>query len=153
MARKNRQAKRGPEQTSPAASERGATLHVTAQQSTQVSFRGPIPPPEILEAYERVLMGSADRILTMAEEQSRHRKRLEEAVVKGGSRNQILGMTLAFMLSLVTIILGGFLIFHDKNLEGFGLVLADLVALVGVFIYGRRTQREELKASRDSFSE
>ena len=98
-------------------------------------------------------MGSADRLLTMAEEQSRHRKKLEETVVKSGSRNHVLGMILAFVLSLVTIVLGGFLIYHDKSLEGFGLVLADLVALVGVFIYGRRTQREELKASRDSFAQ
>ncbi len=67
--------------------------------------------------------------------------------------NQILGLILAFVLSLVTIVLGGFLIYNDKSLEGFGLVLADLVALVGVFIYGKHTQREELKASRDSFSE
>ena len=31
------------------------------------SFSGPIPPPQFLEGYERVLPGSADRILTMAE--------------------------------------------------------------------------------------
>ena len=33
----------------------------------QGEFSGPIPPPSIIEGYERVLPGSADRIITMAE--------------------------------------------------------------------------------------
>ncbi len=153
MAQTNKPRKRRSKRTPLAEPERGASLHVTAQQTTEISFLGPIPPPEFLEAYESVLRGSADRILAMAEDQSRHRQKLEENVVKGGSRNQILGMILAFVLSLLTIGFGGFLIYHNKSLEGFGLVLADLVALVGVFIYGRHTQREELKTIRNSFPE
>ena len=40
------------------------------EQSTKIvsqKFSGPLPPPELLEGYERILTGAADRILRMAE--------------------------------------------------------------------------------------
>jgi uncharacterized membrane protein len=42
------------------------------QQSTRISS-GPIPAPEILKAYDIVLPGLAERIVSMAEAQSAHR--------------------------------------------------------------------------------
>lgn len=151
MAHRGKRRERRPSGVSPSApeSEAGSPVKVTASQSTEI-FSGPIPPPEILEAYERVVEGSANRILTMAEEQSKHRKKLEEIVVHGGSRNQVVGMIFAFLLSLVIVGSGAFLIYHDKSLEGFGLILSDLLGLIGVFVYGKNTQLKELKASRES---
>lgn len=40
------------------------------------SFSGPIPPPAILHQYDAVIPGAAERILKMAEEQSKHRQEL-----------------------------------------------------------------------------
>ncbi len=62
-------------------------------------------------------------------------------------------MISGFVLSLLTICLGGFLIYHDKDWEGFSMILATLVSLAGVFVYGRNAQNKELKASRDSFQQ
>ena len=43
--------------------------------STSVeTFQGPIPPPNVLEAYERLVPGAAERILKMAENQAAHRQ-------------------------------------------------------------------------------
>ena len=39
------------------------------------SFSGPIPPPNIIKGYEEILPGSADRIIAMAENQSKHRQK------------------------------------------------------------------------------
>ena len=33
----------------------------------EVSFSGPLPPPEIIEKYESILPGAADRIIRLAE--------------------------------------------------------------------------------------
>ena len=44
---------------------------------TRSHFSGPLPPPEIIEAYERILPGSANRILTMAEKNQDHRIEME----------------------------------------------------------------------------
>ncbi|MFQ7172706.1 MAG: DUF2335 domain-containing protein [Thomasclavelia ramosa] len=51
------------------------------QEITSVSYSGPIPHPSDFEQYERVLPGAADRILTMAENQSAHRQTLEKAAI------------------------------------------------------------------------
>ena len=37
-------------------------------------FAGPLPPPEILEQYNRLVPDAAERILTMAETQAAHRR-------------------------------------------------------------------------------
>jgi len=49
-------------------------VQVVAQQT---AFHGPIPHPDILERYEHIVPGSADRLIRMAEEESSHRHRLE----------------------------------------------------------------------------
>src|SRR5437762_1146766 len=38
-------------------------------------FRGPLPHPDTMRAYDEIVKGSADRIITIFEEQSRHRMR------------------------------------------------------------------------------
>lgn len=68
------------------------------------TFSGPLPPPQILAGYESVIPGAADRILSMAEEQGRHRRKLEEklqdAEIKLESRNSLVGLILASLLVL-----------------------------------------------------
>jgi uncharacterized membrane protein len=50
-------------------------------QIIQSEFSGPLPPPAILAQYDRVVPGAAERIITMAEEQSRHRRPMESQLV------------------------------------------------------------------------
>ena len=45
------------------------------------SFSGPLPPPEILERFNDVGPGAAERIIKMAEEQFAHRVYLEKNVI------------------------------------------------------------------------
>lgn len=40
----------------------------------QISFSGPIPHPDLLAQYDQIIPNGADRILLMAEAQSRHRR-------------------------------------------------------------------------------
>ena len=70
----------------------------------QGEFSGPIPPPSIIEGYERVLPGSADRIITMAEKQSEHRQKMEEKMISAESRDSLLGVIFAFLLGVGCII-------------------------------------------------
>lgn len=41
--------------------------------SVMSEFSGPLPPPSIMKGYEDIVPGSADRILSMAENQAKHR--------------------------------------------------------------------------------
>lgn len=89
-------------------------------------FQGPLPHPEVLAGYEKTLKGAADRILTMAEEQSRHRRDLESKVVISNIQNEKTGMTLAFTITVLFIILSGILIYFDKTIAGY-LTLGTVV--------------------------
>ncbi len=46
--------------------------------SQAAAWSGPLPPPSIMEGYERILPGAVERIMTMAESESQHRHRMDE---------------------------------------------------------------------------
>ncbi len=85
--------------------------------STQVqtlAFSGPIPHPGLLAKYEELQTGLAERIITMAEEQSKHRREMEarqlDANIKhldNHDKSISKGQLFAFILGLITV-LGGF---------------------------------------------
>lgn len=81
-------------------------------------FSGPLPPPEILKQYDEISPGLADRIVSLTENQSRHRQELEKTVIRTRSRNETLGQIFAFILSLG--VMGGsiWLISLGKSVEG-----------------------------------
>lgn len=45
------------------------------------TFSGPLPPPEILGEYNEMLKDGAERIMKMAENQSKHRIELEKHTI------------------------------------------------------------------------
>ncbi len=73
------------------------------------SFSGPLPPPNILEGYEKIIPGAADRIITMAEKQSNHRQSLENIIIRSNTRNESIGMWLAFILTIGLMCFGFYL--------------------------------------------
>ena len=46
----------------------------TAVVATTTAWKGPIPPPAVLEHYNSIVPNAAERILTMAEEEARIRR-------------------------------------------------------------------------------
>ncbi len=51
------------------------------RQDSVHTFSGPLPPPEILKRFDKVVPCTAERIIKMAEEQSAHRRELEKRVI------------------------------------------------------------------------
>ena len=108
---------------------------------------GPLPHPSAFQEYEKTLPGAGDRILKMAEEQSRHRRSQEEKITDSGIEQAELGQNLAFILALVTILGGIYLIANNKVILGLAIILAPIASLVAVFIYGRMSAKKESKVS------
>lgn len=105
-------------------------------------FVGPLPPPEQLGEYEKVLPGAADRIIKMAEDQATHRQKIESLVVKSNSRDSLLGIICAFILGL-TVIGGGIYLALQGHSYGSWLSIGGFVGLAGVFVYGTNSNRKE----------
>ena len=61
--------------TSPVA---GSVQSQTDIMYVESAWAGPLPPPNDVQAYENMLPGAADRILTLAEKQQDHGHRLIE---------------------------------------------------------------------------
>ncbi len=98
--------------------------------------------------YDDIVPGAAERILKMAENQQNHRLKLEEKIVFDDSSERKRNSYFAFILTLVVILLGGFLLFKGKNIVGFATVFAGLVPLIGIFYQNdkdKESTEKELK--------
>jgi uncharacterized membrane protein len=89
----------------------------------------------------------------MAEKQSRHRQDIERRVIFTRSRNETLGQVFAFILSFVVVTGSVWLISIGKSTEGLTAILANLVTLAGIFIYGKVRQKRELDEKRQKLTE
>jgi uncharacterized membrane protein len=124
------------------------------QAAIQISrtFSGPLPPPEELAKYERILPGAADRIIRMAEQQGTHRQDLESVALGANVTTQKWGLACAFVIAM-SAIWGGVWI-SLKGMSGAGLtaIIGALAALVGVFVYGKSEQRKQLAKKSEALT-
>ncbi len=97
-------------------------------------WSGPLPPPAALEQFERSSPGAADRILSMAEKEEEHRHEQERGMLKSDTSARSRGQVMAFLLALITILGGIWLISDGKGIEGLIAVLTPLAGLVGLFL-------------------
>ena len=102
-----------------------------------ISYQGPIPPPQVLAHYDKIVPGAAQRLLQLAEGQAHHRQGIENKIVNIQTRGQIFG----FILGFITIIGGFIVILSGKSLEGMAMVIGSLASLVGVYIYARKQEK------------
>ncbi len=110
---------------------------------SQTRFSGPLPHPDILARYEQILQGAADRIISMAEAQSRHRQTLETEVIASDIKNSRIGLYCGLIIGLTAILSGAACIFVGQQWGGGFLGGAGLTGLVSVFVYGSREKKIE----------
>lgn len=137
--RVTRQEPRPPESEADASS-RGSSL---VRQHTEVSFSGPLPPPGVLEGYERVLPGSAERIFTMAEKQLEHRLHLEKVVVEGGSKRADMGIYATVIIEGMFLATSCYLAHLGLTADALKVVGGSAVGLLGAFGFGTFSRRSE----------
>ncbi|MEA5581722.1 DUF2335 domain-containing protein [Nodularia harveyana UHCC-0300] len=106
-------------------------------------FSGPLPPPEILKAYDLVQPGLAVEIFDMAKKQSQHRMEMEKTVINGDSKRSWLGLIFGFILASICIGSSTFLILQGHDLAGSIFAGTTVVSLVGVFVYGSNQRAQE----------
>lgn len=64
-------------------------------------------------------------------------------VISGNLRSQSRGSVFAFIIALVAIIGGMFLIYSGKDASGLATVITSLAGLAGVFVYSKLQQTKE----------
>ena len=132
---------------------------------TEEAWLGPLPNPDDFQRYEDTEPGAANRILTMAENEQRHNHdalrseqqhhhdvtlneqkhnhEMTRMTIAGNDRRSYLGIVLAFLIAMAGIGCGTFLSAIGREGIGAAFVVAPLVSLAGVFIYGTQSRRAE----------
>ena len=109
----------------------------------QRSFSGPLPAPEDFEAYEKVLPGSTDRIITMAEKSLDSRIANEKTIIdnrlKQSGRGQIFGFVLALFFGIIALILA---LTEHEVLAGI-IAGTDIVSLAVIFVLNREPSNDK----------
>lgn len=109
------------------------------------SAYGSLPSPDILREYDRVIIGGAHRIIIMAEEKSRHQiaielhqMAMEKIIIPAEIKRNKFGQFFAFIIALSFLAASTYLINTGKGIYGTILGGVDIVALVYVFINGKK---------------
>lgn len=110
----------------------------------QSSFKGPLPPPNLLKGYDEIVKNGAERIFKLAEKQSKHRITLEDHAIKEELTQSSRGQTFGFILGIVGLLLATLLAILDHETIAGIFGTTTIVGLVTVFVVGRRIQQKDL---------
>jgi uncharacterized membrane protein len=70
--------------------------------SLTVQFSGPLPPPHMLQKYNEILPGAADRILTMAEKEQQFEIDMNKTLVHCEQKYRMTGLVCGLLVSLAS---------------------------------------------------
>ena len=107
------------------------------KQVVQTSYSGPLPTSSELANYERIVPGSAERVIRMAESYADHQQSIENKIIEynraESSKGQIIGAILVVVILSVCIVA----LLHGY--EDFATTLGSwtIVSLAIVFVTGK----------------
>ena len=123
-----------------------------ARLTTFTEVTGPIPPPQILQQYNNIVPGAAERIIRMAEKQSDHRMALENKVVGSNLVKSYLGMIVGASIAIFGLHIAKEIAI-DGNPATAGIIAAlDLGGLVWVAVTNTKSQRREREKRQETSS-
>ena len=110
------------------------------------SFSGPLPHPEILAEYERILPGCAHRIMTSFESQTAHRISLESHAVREQLSQSSKGQILGGIIVLTSLGISAWMGFLGHEVLAGTLGTTTVVSLATIYFLGKISQSDSLKS-------
>ena len=93
------------------------------------SFRGPLPPPAMFSSYDETLPGAAERLFQMAEKEQNHRISWENKALKGSNDATTRGQWLGFVMSIIGILVAGYIAIEGATIVGVVIAGGSFVGL------------------------
>jgi uncharacterized membrane protein len=114
-----------------------------SQSPDEIKLSGSLflPSPEILQRYNSVLPGLADRLVSQAEQQTSHRIFMERRRLNSNILKSLLGLLFGFLIGVLGVGGGLYLTYAGFNVIGIIFSSATLVSLVMSFVYGSQSRR------------
>ena len=120
----------------------GAEAQVQAIHQVEISS-GPLPHPQLFQAYDVTLPGAAERILRMAETEQQHRHDEQSVRTRSDIALESRGQWMAFLAVMAGMIGGIALIALGKSIEGSVAVISAVSAVAGLSVWSRRRRAVE----------
>lgn len=102
---------------------------------------GPMPPPEMLEAYNKMVPGIAGELFNDMREDSKHIREMERKALNAKILENTLGQVFGFLIGTVAIIAGAYTAVNGAELSGGLIGGGGVVALTAVFVLGRKPKK------------
>ncbi len=120
-----------------------------------------LPNPEILEAYDYIVEGSAKLILDMFEREQKHRHAWEEKALKVHATGTIVGQVLGFFIAIAIFVAASVIgIYGDQTIAAtiwvFGMAIIVMAGLVWAYaktmgqrpLFGRPSMRTHFRPEK-----
>ena len=112
------------------------SVSIIARQASM--FQGPIPPPEYFAQYDKVLPGTAERIVVMAEKEQAHRHERDDIL----DYLQVRGLWLGTFIIILLVGLAAFALYYGFSGPAITIVLA-MSALATIYVLRQRPHHEK----------
>ena len=99
---------------------------------------GPVPPPEVLEGYERIVPGSAQLSFDNFVAESTHRRLLETEASRRDTFRSKSGMFAGYCVALLLIFVAAIAIIEGHPGPGAAIIVGGLASAVSIFVTGSR---------------
>lgn len=106
------------------------------------AFQGPLPSPDVLAGFEKVLSGSAERIIQMAEKEQAHRHQEESKISTASVITMVLGVIFALLVSTAVCFLIYYSIFQHESGVAVALATTSLVGVIGAFLWFKKAKHQ-----------
>jgi uncharacterized membrane protein len=139
----------------------GQGTHVHHVQHTEIVHEGPLPSPDVLNRYDTLVPGAAERIIAMAEAEMRHRQSMElqanasdistreilshaeDHRIKGILQNERIGQLLGGLVSIGALVGAGYTAYLGVHWSiPVAFVSLPVLGMVKALRSGRSSQQE-----------
>lgn len=127
-------AKRSPPQSRSQASTTNHT-HISVQSH---SWEGPLPPPSVLEEFNRIVPNGAERIIRSWEEETQHRRDLDKAEHSKFWRDAMVGKIFAFLFVIAALAVAAFAAYLGAEWLAVVLGAGTITSVVWAFVHGKK---------------
>ncbi len=139
-----------PTPASPEARPSGDAPKALSRIEASATFEGPIPHPALLQGYDELVPGAADRLIRMAEDQAAHEREMESKALgsdikdrESARREALVGQLFGLTIGLAAIVGATLAAVNGAQWFGAALGVGGIAGLVGVFVYGRRHKEDD----------
>lgn len=106
-------------------------------------YTGPIPHPSTLKGYKEVDPSFPDRIVKLVENDQAHKIDLINTSVNNANKRNIMGMWFGFIIAVLSLCAGTFLIYLGKDVAGIAAIFASLTGVLAVFIVKQTKDKDK----------